>query len=209
MGQSHTRMSESEEDRALFKTDSLSAKEADLQRYLPAAIYTLLLLMGLLALAATILSITNYQRSMESVGGLSLEFTKLQIIDDDNPRAQLQFKLYNHAPMSVGIERYSFTLYANGERIGGSASTYRGTDPNVDQKEYEEATTIEQVISPDGHLDLDFTLYIYPAQMEIVREAQRAGPITWTVNAGFHVKSLYSRSIESIGLQATLEQETK
>jgi len=175
-------------------------------RRLPTIVYTLLMLMGLFALGATALSISNYMRSVEGVSGLFLEITDLQVIDDDNPRVQLSFKLHNRAPMPWAIERYNFTLYANGERVGGSSSTYRGTDPTVNQRAYIEATTIEQVLPADEHIDLDFELYVYYIQMDIVRRALADGPISWSVDAGFHVKSPYSRVVESIGLDATFEE---
>ena len=206
MPQSHSQPEETEAAGTFYRPPDHPLEDTESGRRLPTIVYTLLLLVGLLALGATALSISNYTRSVEGVSGLLLEIADLKVIDDGNPRVQLHFRLHNRAPMLWGIERYNFTLYANGERVGGSSSTYRGTDPTVSQGEYAEATTIEQVLPADEHIDLDFKLYVYYIQMDIVRRALADGPISWSVDAGFHVKSPYSRVIEPIGLDATFEE---
>lgn len=170
------------------------------------AVSLLLILVGVAAVAGIVLNISNYGRSLESAGGLDLEFNEIVVSDDGNPRARLLFLLSNHSPIPLGIEQYGFTLYANGQRIGSSGSSYRGTAPDPNDTSTRDATFIRQVIPPDDHLDIEFTLYIYSTQMEIVRDAQREGPIAWSVTAGFQTRSSYSSRIETVGLDATHEE---
>ena len=64
-------------------------------------------------------------------------------------------------------------------------------------------------ISPgtgDQGLDMEFTLYIYPTQMEIVRQAQRAGSMSWYASAEFTTRLPYSREENEIRLGADFEE---
>jgi hypothetical protein len=162
--------------------------------------------MGVVALFATGTSLSNYMRSGRSVSDLRLEFTYLQLIDDDNPRAVVHFSLNNDSPLPVGIERFIATIYLNEERVGSNASQYVGTDPDVDPDLHQKVTIIHETLDPEQHLDLNFTLYIYSAQMEIVRRARRSGSMSWTATAGVFVTPPYSREVRPVGLSASLEE---
>lgn len=168
--------------------------------------YIALLLMGLVASFALGTDVSNYIRSNKSARGLSLQITSLQVIDDDNPRALIHFRLRNDSPLAIKIERSSFDLYLNGERVGTSYSTYLGTDPDVNPAIYRVAANINQVLAPGQTLDLEFTLYIYSLQMEIVRQAQRSGSMSWQANARFTAFLPYSREKNRIRLSARFEE---
>jgi len=191
--------------------------ELEARAHTPRIAHTVLLLTGLVALFAIGVSMsnyTNYIRSVESVHGLRLEMTSLQVIDDTNPRAVIRFRLHNRSPLTIEIEDYHFNLYLNGERVGTSMSSYMGTDPNVSQAAYRKATNINQALDPDQHLDLEFTLYIYSAQMEIVRRAQRtvldtvqcSDSMSWSTNANFRVILPYAPEWDWVGLSAEFEE---
>ena len=166
----------------------------------------ILLLMGLIALVAIVASGSNYVHSIKSMGGLRLEITSLQLIDDDNPRAVICFRLHNPSPLAVKIERYDFFLYLNGERMGSSLSTYMGTDPNINRAAYKKALHIGQVLAPYQQLDLEFTLYIYSAQMEIFRRAQHSDSMSWSTDVTFHVIPPYAHEEDSVRLSASFEE---
>ena len=105
--------------------------------------YAILLAMGLVALVGIGATASNYMDSVRTARGLRLEITHLQVIDDDNPRVEIHFKLHNRSPLEVGIERYNATVYLNGELVGTSMSLYTGTDPSVSPAVYRTATTID------------------------------------------------------------------
>jgi hypothetical protein len=168
--------------------------------------HIVLLLMALVALFALGTDVSNYIHSIKSARGLSLEITSLQVIDDDNPRALIRFRVRNDSPLEIKIERYDFELYLNGERVGSSYSTYLGTDPNVDPEAHREATNINQILAPGRNLNLEFTIYIYSTQMEGVRQAQRSGSMSWYASARFTTILPYSREENLIKLRARFEE---
>ncbi len=177
--------------------------DSPVQRYA----YILLILMALAATFALGTDVSNYIRSVKGARGLNLEITDLQVIDDENPRAHIRFRVQNGSPLEIEIERYRFELFLNGERISGSFSMYLGTDPDgVDVDARWESLSINQILTPGQGLDLEFTMYIYPTQMEIVRQAQRAGSMTWRASAEFTTMLPYSREENFIKLRAGFEE---
>ncbi|MCP4540366.1 MAG: hypothetical protein GY832_24780 [Chloroflexi bacterium] len=168
--------------------------------------YVALLLMGTVAVFALIMDVSNYIRSFESASGLALEITGFEIIDDDNPRALARFRLKNGSALDIGVERYLFELYLNGQRIGSSYSQYLGTDPNMDPKAHRKAAMIDQVLMPGQDIALEFTVYVYDTQMAIVRQAQRNGSLSWQVNAEFNTVLPYAREQNRITLRAEYEE---
>ena len=177
--------------------------DSPVQRYA----YILLILMGLVAALVLGRDVSNYIRSVKGARGLNLEITGLQVIDDDNPRAHIRFRVQNDSPLEIEIERYRFELFLNGERVSGSYSMYLGADPDaVDVDARRASANISQVLTPGQGLDLDFTLYIYPTQMEIVRQAQRAGSMSWRASAKFTTMLPYSRQENEIELRAGFEE---
>ena len=168
--------------------------------------YAILLVMGLVALVAIGASASNYMGSARTARGLRLEITNLQVIDDDNPRAVIHFKLHNRSPLEVGIERYNATIYLNGELVATSMSLYTGTDPTVSPSVYRKAVTIDQVLGADQDLDLELVLYIYAAQIETVRQAQRSGTMSWSTRANFRLILPYAREEDWVELSATFEE---
>ena len=167
--------------------------------------HIVLLLMALLALFALITDTSNYIRSVKSVRGLSLDITNLQVIDDDNPRARIRFRVRNDSPLKIEVESYAFELYLNEERVGSSYSTYLGTDPNIDPKAYRQTTHVNQILAPGSSLDLEFTLYVYSVQMESVRNAQRSGSMSWRASASFSAILPYAHKENVIKLLARFE----
>lgn len=153
----------------------------------PRVAYALLLLLGLAALVGSGISVANYVSSVRSVRNLELEITDLQFIDDDNPRVIIHFRLHNHSPLAITVKAYFFELTLNEARVGGSNSAYRGTDIKVDPAVYSQAANINQVLAPQQQLDLDFTLFIFTAQQDIIRREQTSAAKRWTANAGFRL----------------------
>lgn len=169
--------------------------------------YVLLILMGLVAALVLGMDVSNYVRSVKGARGLNLEITDLQVIDDENPRAHIRFRVQNDSPLDIEIERYRFELFLDRERISGSYSMYLGTDPDaVDTDARRESTNINQVLTSGQGRDLEFTLYIYPTQMKIVRQAQRAGSMSWRASAEFTTMLPYSRQENEIELRAGFEE---
>ncbi len=177
--------------------------ESSGQRYA----YVLLILLGLVAALILGRDVFNYVRSTKGARGLNLEITDLQLIDDENPRAHVRFRVQNDSPLEIDIDRYRFEFFLNGERISGSFSMYLGTDPDgVDLDARWESLSINQVLSPGQGFDLEFTMYIYPTQLEIVRQAQRAGSMSWRASAEFTTMLPYSREENFIELRAGFEE---
>lgn len=165
--------------------------------------YTLLLLLGLAALLASGVSVSNYVNSVRSISRLALEITDLQFIDDDNPRVIIHFRLHNRSSLAIQVKEFFFELSFNEERVGGSNSLYRGTDPNVDPAVYSRASSIEQTLAPQGYLDLTFTLYIFSVQQDIIRHGEQSGLQSWSVNAGFRLIFPHTREERLIRMRAS------
>ena len=180
--------------------------ESNRRLRVPRIAYVIIHLMGLAALFAIGTSVSNYMRSGRSVSDLHLEFTNLQLIDDDNPRAVVRFKLNNDSPLPVGIERFVVTLYLNEKRVGSNASQYVGTDPDTDPDIHRKVTILHKTLDAEHHLDLEFTLYIYSTRMEIVRRAQLSDSMSWTATAGIFVTPPYAREVRPVSLRASLEE---
>jgi hypothetical protein len=173
---------------------------------LPAIAHAILLVLGLAALIGIGVSLSMYLRSAESAEQLRLELVSLQLVDDANPRAILDFRLHNRSPLTMRVQDYSFNLLLNGQWIGSSNSLYRGTDPNADPGAYTKAVTLNETLGAGQQLDLKFTLYIYETQMDVVRRMQGAGPLPWSVAAGFNVVFPYARDLRTVPLTADLEE---
>ena len=164
--------------------------------------YITLLLMALVASLILGTDVANYVRSIMSARGLSLEITSLQVVDDDNPRALIRFKVQSDSPLEVKIDRYRFDLHLNGQRVGSSYSTYQGTDPNLESEARRQTTNLNQVLAPGHDIALELTLYIYSGQMESVRYAQRSGSMPWHASAEFVAVLPHSRGENLVELRA-------
>ena len=68
---------------------------------------------------------------------------------------------------------------------GTTSSSYRGTDATVNVGVYSQATRINRILGAGQSLDLDFTLYIAPAQQTLIRQAEQANNPTWLADTGF------------------------
>ena len=137
---------------------------------------------------------------------MRLEIASLEVIDDDNPRAVIRFRVRNDSPLEVELERYFFDLYLNKELIGTSYSMYSGTDPAVSRAARQQAQSIKQVLGPRQDLMLEFTVYIYSAQMDIVRRVQRSGAMSWHVMANFTTYLPHSHEADFLRLRAWYEE---
>jgi len=167
---------------------------------------TALLLMALVSLFALVTDVSNYVAAIESARGLRLEIASLEVIDDDNPRAVIRFRVQNDSPLEVELERYFFDLYLNKELIGTSYSMYSGTDPNVSRAARQQAQSIKQFLGPRQYLMLEFTVYIYSAQMDIVRRVQRSGSMSWHVMTNFTAYLPHAHEADFLRLQAWYEE---
>ena len=164
-----------------------------------------LFLMALAAAIALRTDVSNYISSFKSLRGLKLDIAGLKVVDDENPRALIRFKIRNKSPLEIEIEGYWFDLYLDGETIGRSYSMYRGTDPKVDPGVYAKAQAIDQILGPGETIDLKFTLYIYPPKMEIARKIRPTGPASWRVRSSFTVFLPFSRKKSQARLKAEYE----
>lgn len=168
--------------------------------------WVLLILLALLAACALGLDVSNYVQAIESAHGLSFAITSVQIIDDDNPRALVRFRVWNDAPLEMELVRYAFELVHNGERIGSSYSTYLGTDDSLDAAAHRDAANIDGVLAPGRHLDLEFTVFVYAPQMEGIRRARTTSASEWQADAEFITVLPYSRQETPVRLRAVLEE---
>jgi hypothetical protein len=141
--------------------------------------YTILLIMGLGAFIALYSDLSNFISSAESSRGLGLEIAEIQVIDDENPRALIRLKVRNGYRLELKLDRYMFDLYLGNKFISSNGSMYLGTDPNVDPLFYVKSQVVKKALKPGQTIDLTVTLYIYPGQLDIVRQAQKAGNSTW------------------------------
>ena len=168
--------------------------------------YVILLLMALTASLTLGRDVSNYVSSVKSARGLRLEMTDLQIMDDENPRVLIRFRVRNDSPLDIKIERYLFDLYLDKAFVCSNSSMYLGTDPNVDPGIYLKSQAIEQVLGPGQTLDLELTMYIYSVQMAIVRQALRSGSLSWHARASFSVFLPYSREEAWLRLKAAYKE---
>ena len=164
-----------------------------------------LIVMALLALGALGMDISNYVQAIDSARGLSLSIVSVQVIDDDNPRALVRFRLRNDAPLETELVRYAFELEYDGERVGSSYSTYLGTDDSIDGAAHRDAANIHKVLAPGRALDLEFTVFIYTTHMDSIRKARPAGASPWTADAEFITILPYSRQETPLSLRGRLE----
>ena len=166
---------------------------------------TALFLMAIAATIALSTDVSNYISSFKSLQGLELVITGLKVIDDENPRALIRLKVKNKSPLEIDIEGYWFDLYLAGEIIGRSYSMYRGKNPKANPGVYAKALAIDQALGSGDTLDLEFTLYIYPAKMETVRKLRPTGTAIWQVKSSFTVFLPYSRKKSTARLKAEHE----
>ena len=191
--------------RFLGAEKTTSGREHQSAKRLKIFAFAALLLMALAAAIALRTDVSNYISSFKSLRGLKLDIAGLKVVDDENPRALIRFKIRNKSPLEIEIEGYWFDLYLDGETIGRSYSMYRGTDPTVDPGVYAKAQAIEKILGPGKTLDLEFTLYIYPPKMEIARKIRSTGPASWRVRSSFTVFLPYSRKKSQARLKAEYE----
>ncbi|MBI3942332.1 MAG: hypothetical protein HY326_04910 [Chloroflexi bacterium] len=166
------------------------------------AAHVLLWLMALVAIWGAGASVSNYLQSVRSRQDLKLEVNNLQFYNDENPRVNLRFHLTNDSDLPIQVESYRFELYLNHDPVGSSYSTYTGTDPATTIETMKKAAIVNRKLDPHQEMDLQFTVYIYAKQMEIVRKAQETGSWDWSTNAIFSVVLPYSRGIDAVLLSA-------
>lgn len=147
--------------------------------------FVLTVSLGVAALYLSWISLSNYIDSIQSIRRLTLTITDLRFIDDDNPRVQVQFRLHNPSSLAIQVNGYFFELSVNDQLVGTTSSIYRGTDTTINVGMYSEATRINRVLEAGQSLDLDFTLYIAPAQQTLIRQAEQASNPIWIADTGF------------------------
>lgn len=180
-------------------------KFSDLQPHLAKLAYSLILLLGITALHLSWISLSNYVGSIQSIRHLELTITDLKFIDDDNPRVQVQFRLHNPSSLAMQVNSYFFELSVDGRLVGTSSSLYRGTDEKVKVNIYSQATRIYRRLEAEQALDLDFTLYIAPAQRAPIRQAQQANQYTWLADTGFWLAFPHTTQEDLIRLKVEFE----
>jgi hypothetical protein len=169
-------------------------------------VWVLLILMALLAACALAIDVSDYVQAIDSAQGLSLSLLSVQVIDDDNPRALVLFRVQNDGPLEVELVRYAFELGHNGARVGSSYSTYLGTDDSIDAAGHRAAANIDRVLAPGRHLDLEYTVFVYASDMEGIRQAKATGGSLWQAEAEFVTVLPYSRQEFRVRLGAGLEE---
>lgn len=168
--------------------------------------HTFLIVLGLVALAASWQAVSNYVGSLESVRRLELELTEVRRDADDNSRLFVHFTIHNRSELPVHLNSYFFDLYLGGNRIGGSGSTWRDNDPDVDRSLYSRASTIEQTIAPNERLDMDFLLHVFELENLVGAYRESSLPLNWSVKAGFRLIHPHSQDERLLRLQATLQK---
>jgi hypothetical protein len=183
-----------------------SAEEPPRRSRLPAMAHAIMLLLGLAALITLLWSLSVYLGSIESAEQLRLELVDLELVDDANPRAIVHLRLYNDSPLAMVVQYCGMRLLLNGDLIGSSDSSYYGTDPNLDPSAYKRTFILNDTVGADEQLDLELTLYIYAAQMDIVRQLQPAGRMSWSAETVFYVLFAHTRDRQVVGVTATWER---
>lgn len=168
--------------------------------------WVLLILLALVAACALSIDVSNYVQAIDSAHGLSSAILSVQVVDDDNPRALVRFRVQNDGPLEVELVRYAFELGHNGARVGSSYSTYLGTDDTIDAASHRAAANIGKVLAPGRHLDLEYTVFVYASDMEGVRQTQATSGSLWQADAEFVTVLPYSRQETRVRLRATLEE---
>lgn len=167
---------------------------------------TFLVLLGLVALAASWRIASNYISSITSIQSLDLQLTDVRPTDDGSARLLLHFKLRNRSPLPIQLNSYFFNVFLDGERIGGSNSAFLGNDPGVDQSLYSRSSTIEQTLPPHGQVELAFPLFVYDLERIMAARTRHAAPPSWTVEAGIRLVHPYGRDERLVRLQAYLQE---
>jgi hypothetical protein len=182
------------------------AEEPPRRSRLPAIAHAIVLVLGLTALIMLLWSLSVYLSSIESGEKLRLELVDLELMEDANPRAVLHLRLYNESPLTLNVQWYTCRLLLNDKWISSSDSIYRGSDPSFDTAAYARTFVLDDTLEPDQQLDLEFTVYIYPAQMDIVRQMQSADVRSWSAESVFWVLFAFTRDRQMVPLTATLER---
>lgn len=167
--------------------------------------HTSLIVLGLVALVASWQAVSNYVGSLESVRALELELTEVRRVDTDNAQLLVQFRIHNRSELPVRLNSYFFDLYLDGNRIGGSSSTWRDNDSDVDSSLYSRASTIEQTLAPDERLDMEFLLHVFELENVVGAFQESSEPLNWSVKAGFRLIHPHSQDERLLRLQATLQ----
>ena len=160
--------------------------------------HTFLVLFGLIALAASLWAVSNYVTSLVSVRSLELEITDVRPGESDTVQLVVQFRLHNRSELPIRINSYFFDLLLNGTRIGGSYSTWRDDYPDVDRSLYSRASTIDRALTPNGHLDMEFPLYIFDLDSIMAANPDRS----WSAEAGFRLIHPHGRDERLVRLRA-------
>ena len=164
--------------------------------------HTIIIVLGLVAFAASWQAVSNYVGSLETVRSLELELTEVRRADTDSAQLDVRFRLHNRSELPVHLNSYFFDLYLNGNRIGGSSSTWRDNDPDADQSLYSRASTIEQTLAPQESLDMGFPLYIFELE-QIMAASKGSG---WSVEVGLRLIHPYAHDERLLRMQATLQE---
>ncbi len=170
---------------------------------MPRVAHTIIIVLGLTALAASWQAVSNYVGSLETVRSLELELTEVRRAGTDSAQLDVRFRLHNRSELPVHLNSYFFDLYLNGNRIGGSSSTWRDNDPDADQSLYSRASTIEQTLAPHESLDMGFPLYIF--ELERIMAASK-GSSGWSVEVGLRLIHPYAHDERLLRMQATLHE---
>jgi hypothetical protein len=157
-----------------------------------------LVLLGLIALAASWQAVSNYVTSLASVRSLELEITDVRRSATDSSQLIVQFRLHNRSELPIRINSYFFDLHLNGTRIGGSYSTWRDDDPDPDRSLYSRASTIDRTLAPHEHLDMEFPLHIFDLDLIMAAHQEHS----WSAEAGFRLIHPHGRDERLVRLQA-------
>lgn len=160
--------------------------------------HTFLVLFGLIALAASLWAVSNYVTSLVSVRSLELEITDVRPSESDSAQLVVQFRLHNRSELPVRINSYFFDLHLNGTRIGGSYSTWRDDEPELDRSLYARASTIESTLAPHGSLDMEFPLHIFDLDRIMAAHQEHS----WSAEAGFRLIHPHGREERLVRLRA-------
>jgi len=170
------------------------------------AAYILLLVAGVLAGIALVVSASRYVRSTRAVAGFDVAVTEFRLFDDDDSRAELTLRLSNASTVPIAVERFTVTLTLNGKQVGSTQNALAGSRSPADVDAYEEQTRVGRNIEPDSPWGGQIVIYLDTAAMEAIRAQRSAGASAWSAETGVFIALPFSRQREHIVRSINLEE---
>ena len=168
--------------------------------------FALLLTAGILGAIGIFQATSRYIAATRGLRGVSLEVVGVQLVDDENPRAIVRFRVLDRFPIRMTVERYMFALNLNDLRVGSSYARYTGTDPTVTEETQRQAAEIGLTLGDGESLEWQHAVYLDADGIALARAARAAGRLRWEMEASIQVRLPYRRDRDVVGLVAAREE---